>query len=277
MKKLVKITAGMLFCAILLSANLFSQDESKEEFKSSILSVTTIHWNLDKTDGSMEEWNAIEKEYHEKVTMKNDLILHSNFLNHYFTADNSEAKAITLFGSLEDIDKAGDRTAELIKEGWPVEAERDAFFKVRNSYFTSMHSDEVYNTLPGGVFMEETPEDPMVYYVRKSHLAFPEDGSNDAIKAMNEEYLENVIYKNEYIKGYYPSRHYYGSDSRDFIEVFVVNSLADIEASFDKTTELTNAHWPDEEARKAFFKEYDKYFSGWHADYIYRNVPGLAK
>jgi len=277
MKNLVKITTGMLFCAFLLSTNLFSQDESKDEFKSAVLSVTTIHWNLDKTDGSQEEWDAIEKEYFEKVTMKNDFILHTNFLTHYFTADNSEAKAITVYASLEDIKKAGDRTAELVKEGWPVEAERDAFFKVRNSYFTGMHSDELYNTLPGGVFMEETPEEPMIYYVRKSHISFPEDGSDDEIKALHTEYLENVVYKNEYIKAYYPSRHYYGSDSRDYVEVFVINSLSDVEASFDKTTELTNAHWPDEDARKEFFKKYDRYFTGWHADYIYQNIPGYAK
>ena len=279
MKNLVKITAGMLLFTFLLANSLFSQDEAeaKEEFKSAVLSVTTVHWNPDKTDGSQEEWNAIEKEYHEKVTMKNDLILHANFLTHYFTADNSEAKAITVYASLEDIAKAGKRTGELIEEGWPVEAERDAFFKTRNSYYSSLHSDELYNTLPGGVFMEEQPEDPMVYYVRVSHFEFPDDGSNDEIKAMHEEFLENVTYKNDFIKGYYPSRHYYGSDSRQMVEVFVVKSLADIEASFDKNTELINAHWPDEDARKEFFKKYSSYWTGWHGDYIYQNVPGLGK
>ena len=277
MKNLVKITAGVLFCTLLLSTGLFSQDEEKEEFKSSVLSVTTVHWNSDKTNGSQEEWDAIEKEYHEKVTMKNELILHANFLTHYFTADNSEAKVITLYASLVDMDKARDRTSELIKEGWPDEDARDAFFKKRNSYYSSMHSDELYNTLPGGVFMEEQPEDPMIYYVRVSHIDFPDDGSNDEIKALNKEFLENVTYKNDYIKGYYPSRHYYGSDSRQMVEVFVVNSLSDIEASFDKNTELINAHWPDEDARKEFFEKYDSYRTGWHGDYVYQNVPGLAK
>lgn len=276
MKNLVKITAGMLLFTFLLANSLFSQDESEEK-KPTVLVVTTVHWNPDKEDGSNEKWLAIEKEYHEKVTMKNDLILGANFMTHYFTADNSEAKVIAVYGSWEDVELASELNGELAKVAWPDEAERDAFFKERNSYYSSMHSDEIYSILSGGKFMEEIPTEPMVYYVRVSNLAFPDDGKNEEIKALNTEFLENVVYKNEYIKAYYPHRHLYGSDSRQFVEAFAVNSLADIEASFDKNTELIKAHWPDEDARKEFFKKYDRYFSGWHGDFIYQSVPGLAK
>ena len=276
MKNLVKITTGMLLCTILISTSLFSQDESPEKTPA-VLVVTTVHWNPDKEDGSSEKWKAIEMEYHEKVTMKNDLIMHADFMTHYFTADNSEAKVISIYGSWEDVELANDKNGELAKAAWPDEAERDAFFKERNSYYSSMHSDEIYSILPGGKYMEETSTDPMIHYVRVSHLAFPDDGKNEEIKALNTEFLENVVYKNEYIKGYYPHRHMWGGDSREFIEVFALNSLADIEASFDKNTELIEAHWPDEDARKEFFKKYNRYFSGWHGDYIYQNVPGLGK
>ena len=61
------------------------------------------------------------------------------------------------------------------------------------------------------------------------------------------------------------------------VEAFVVSSLADIEKAADKSGELVEAHWPDKEKRKAFFERYNKYTTGWHADYIYQNVPGLGK
>ena len=276
MKNLVKISIGMLLCTFLLSNNLFSQDESEEK-KPTVLVVTTVHWSTDKEDGTPDKWLAIEKEYHEKVTMKNDLVMGANFMTHYFTADNSEAKVIAVYGSWEDVELAADKNNELAKAAWPDEAERDAFFKERNSYYSSMHSDEIYSILDGGKYMDEIPTEPMVYYVRVSHLAFPDDGKNEEIKALNDEFLENVVYKNEYVKGYYPHRHLYGSDSRQIIEAFAVNSLADVAASLEKNVELINAHWPDEAARKEFFKKYNRYFSGWHGDYIYQNVPELAK
>jgi len=277
MKQFNRITLGITLFCFLISPFLYSQETPKTTDNPGILVVTTIHWNPDKKDGSQKEWKAIEKEYHDKVTMKNDLILHSNFLTHYFTADNSEAKAISVYASWGDIEKANDRNTELIMEAWPDKTTRDAFLEKRNSYYSSMHSDEIYTILPGGVSMEEIPDKPMVYYVRLSHVAFPEDGSNEEAKKLNTEFLKNVIYKNQYIKGYYPHRHFWGSDSRDYIEAFAVNSLADIEASFDRNTELINAHWPDETARKVFFDSYGKYFSGWHGDFIYRSVPELAK
>jgi len=67
-----------------------------------------------------------------------------------------------------------------------------------------------------------------------------------------------------------------GANSRDALEVSVFDNLADIESSFDETANLVKAHWPDENKRKEFFKEYDKLFDG-HGDYIYHNVPELSK
>jgi hypothetical protein len=125
--------------------------------------------------------------------------------------------------------------------------------------------------------MKEKATEPMVFYVRVSHLAFPEDGKTEEIAAMMDEYNANVIAKNDVIKAYYPHRHYWGSDSRDFIEAFVVESLADVEKALDKNGELTKTHWPDDEKRKEFFAKMGKYFTGWHADYLYTHVPELSK
>ncbi|MNE61727.1 hypothetical protein D3C80_1569610 [compost metagenome] len=83
--------------------------------------------------------------------------------------------------------------------------------------------------------------------------------------------------KNPYVKGYYPHRHTWGSDSRDFLEAYYFDSLSDLEKSNDKDDELIKAAWPKEDERKAFLDEMDKIFTGIHGDYIYRNEPTLAK
>jgi len=75
--------------------------------------------------------------------------------------------------------------------------------------------------------------------------------------------LENVINKNDFLRAYYPSQHAYGSDRRDFIEIFYLNSLADLDKAFDKNQELMKDAFTEEEA-----KAMGKYFSG-HGDYVY--------
>jgi hypothetical protein len=241
------------------------------------LTVTTIHWNMDLENFSMDEWKAVEKEYFDKVTMKNELIMYSSVLMHYFTADNSELLIVNGYSSWENIEKAQARTAELEKLAWPDEAAREAFLKKQSAYYSHMHSDEIYSTLDGAKLMAEKPTKQMIYYVRVSHLAFPEDGTTEEAQALRKEYVDNVINKNNLIKGYYPSRHAWGSDGRDFVEAFVFESLADLEKSMEENQKLVKSHWPDEAKQDAFFDKMDKYFTGWHGDYIYRHVPELSK
>jgi len=241
------------------------------------LTVTTIHWNMDLEDFSMEDWKAIEKEYFDKVTMKNEYIVHANILMHYFTGDNSELKVVFGYRSWDDIEKAQERNDELEVAAWPDEAKRKEFLKKRNHYYSSKHSDEIYATLPGALFLKEKPTEPMVYYVRVEHLAYPEGGSNDEMNKLRKEFIDNVFAKNNYIKGYYPSRHAWGSDGRDYVEAFVVSSLADLESALKENQALIEDHWKDEKAKKEYFDAADKYFTGWHGDFIFRHVPELMK
>jgi len=271
MKKNHRFIAVLMLFFIFSLSTIFAQERPK------FLTVTTIHGNINKKDFSMDDWKAMEKEYFDKVTNKNEFVKTALVLVHYFTADNSEIKLVHGYASWEDIERAANRADELEKEGWPDENARKAFFKNRASYYTGMHSDEIYSTLAGAKMMTEKPTEPMVYYVRKSHTAWPENGSEESISAMAKEYFDNVINKNKYIKGYYPSRHAWGSDGRDLIEGFVVQSLCDVENALKENQKLTEAHWPDESKRKAFFKEMNSYMTGWHADYIFRSVPELTK
>lgn len=261
----------MAILFFVITTNLIAQERPK------FLTVSTAHWNLDYKDFSMDEWKAVEKEYFDKVTSKNEFIMTAVVLNHYFTEDNTEIKFVQGYSSWENIEKAQERSEELAKEAWPDEKTREDFFKKQSAYYTNMHSDELYSTVDGAKILAEKPSKQMVYYLRISDRSFPEDGKTEEIQALRKEYKENVIDKNIYIKGYYPSVHAWGSDGRDIVEAFVLESLADLALSMEENQKLVKAHWPDEKKRDEFFDKMNKYMTGFHADYIYRHVPELSK
>mgnify|MGYP003409216178 FL=1 len=116
-----------------------------------------------------------------------------------------------------------------------------------------------------------TSKEPMIVYIRKSQLSMSGKG-----KGMKE-YNEKVTLKDPYIQGYYPFRHAWGSDSRDFMEAVFYNSFSDIERSNLKRDELEKAAWPKEADSKAFFDQLKLVFTGVHGDFIYHNLPSASK
>jgi hypothetical protein len=270
--KIIKQTLlAALFGALLMSNSLAAQE------KELLVTVTTLHWNMDMKNFSMDEWKASEKEYFEKVTKKNELVIGQEVLTHYFTADNTEVLLVNMYDSWDAIEKAGARTDELIKAGWPDEKARKAFFDKKNSFYGPTHSDEILSTFEGAKRAKAKFDKSMLYYVRKSHWALPTDGTNKEFKELRNKYLEAVTYKNDFIKAYYPNVHAWGSNNTEFTEVFVVESLADVAKGFDKDDELFKVVWNDDKKSKDFDDRYNKYFTGVHGDYIYHSVFELSK
>lgn len=272
-------TTNYFFIAIatllLTTTTIYAQDETPKG--PMYVTATTMHWNMDKEDFSMKEWIALEKEYLEKVTMKNEHVMGSSYYMHRYTADNRELILVRTFSSWEAIDQAGERDNELIKEAWPNEEARDSFFENQDSYYAPFHSDEIYATMSGAKLMTEAPGDDMILYVRKSHFASPEDGSFKEFKEIRDEFIENVINKNELIKGYYPNNHAWGSDKTEYIEAFLFNSMADLDIVGERNGELVKEHWTDEVARKDMNEKFGKYFTGVHGDYLYSLIEELSK
>jgi hypothetical protein len=264
--------AIMLF---MITPVTFAQDDAPQ--RPEYVTVTTMHWNMDNEDFNMKDWIATEKEYLDKVTKKNEFVMGASFYMHRYTPDNREVLYVQAYANWEAIDKAGDRNSELEKEAWPDKDARNAFFDKRDSYYGDFHSDEIYATMSGAKLMTEAPGEDMILYVRKSHFAFPEDGSIKEFNELRNEYLENVTHKNEMIKGYYPNMHAWGTDRTDYIEAFIVDSMDDLDNLFEKQGELFRAHWADEEARKEYGKKSSKYFTGVHGDYIYTMIEELVK
>lgn len=273
MRKSSRLLIVVIFILLLSSSFLTAQEKQPQRY----LAVTTLHWNMDMEDFSMDEWKAVEKEFTDKVTAKNEYILATNFGVHFMTADNTELVYVQLFNSWNDIDKSSKRNGELIKAAWADETTREAFLKKRDSYYDDFHSDEIYATISGAKPYMEEEDKEMLFYVRKSHLAFPDDGNGKEFKALREPFLKEVIHKNQFIKGYYPYVHAWGADKRDFIEVFVVATLADLDKALDESGKLNKARFNDEAKQKVAGKKMGKYFTGFHADYVYKSVPGISK
>ncbi len=258
---------GLLVISLLCSTSFYGQEQPKEEFKPVFMTATTVHKSTDPTV-DFTDWLKTEKEYFDKVTSKNDLIIGSGFYPHYFTPDNTELILVSVYKTWEDIDKANEVTTKLIEEGWPDEALRKAFFEKQGSYYAPEHSDEIYQTLQYTIPVKTDSKEPLIYYVKKNTMGEGGGGFK--------EYFENVTQKNKFVKGYYSHRHLYGANSRDGIEVFVFDKLADLESSFEENARLEKEHWADQEKSKEFFMGYNKIFTK-HGDYIYHNVPELEK
>jgi hypothetical protein len=241
------------------------------------LTATTMHWNTQNDNLSQDEWKAIEKEYFDKVTQKNELIIGSNVVSHYFTEDNTEIIFVTLYENWAAVDKSWIRNQELEKLAWPDEKKRKEFFEKRSSFYDNHHSDEIYETMIGAKRMVKIADKQMIYYVRKSNFAYPKDGTDKEFGELNKQFIDAVTNKNDFIKAYYPYRHAWGSNSTDFVEVYVVENLVDLEKAFAKDDELFKTQWKDEKSREEFDKKMNKYFSKIHSDYIYRSVVGLEK
>ncbi len=274
----MKTTTSLKFIAmasimLLLNFSVFAQNEANMP---AYVTVTTLHWNMDKEDFDMDSWKALEKEYLDKVIGKNEHILSASFYTHLFTPDNSEVIYVQTYPSWEAMGKAAARNAELEKLAWPDEKAAEAFFKKQGDYFDIRHSDEIYAPLDGAKLVPQDNTKDLVLYVRKTYFTFPEDGTEKEFNEMRAENFAKVISKNEYIKGYYPNVHAWGSDRTEFIEAFYVDSMCDLEKMFDKNGELIDQAWPGDSGIQRG-KKWGKYFTGVHGDAAYTLVAELSK
>ncbi len=259
---------------LLCTTSTFAQEQARPEF----VTVTTMHWNMDNNDFKMDDWKAVEKEYLDKITMKNEHVTGASFYLHRMTPDNTELLYVQTYPSWEALGKAAERNGELAAAAWPDEKARAAFFKKRSNYYSPRHSDEIYAPMQNAKVMSAPPTKDMICYVRKGHFNYSDETATDEeFDALSKEYFDNVINKNEYIKAYYPMAHAWGSDRTESIEAFFVDSLGDLDKMGEKDDELFEAHWKDEASRKAMDEKAKKYFDGRHGDYIYTYVAGLSK
>lgn len=108
--------------------------------------------------------------------------------------------------------------------------------------------------------------------VQNLERAFPENGTMAEFDSLTHLYNTKVWNKNPYVISHKTVRHWWGNDNRDVIEITEVKTWEDIPKAMAKNEELFMEAWSTKEARDAFNKAYDKYFTGKHSDEIYQEV-----
>ena len=259
-----------LFIIFLSQSPVFGQEPIEET--SQYVTVTTLH-GVDGFD--FEQWKEVEKEYFEKVTSKIDLIRSHEVLMSYFAPQFAEIKVINVISSWEDIMTINEMRLALIEEAWPDEEERKAFFERQNSFYKSKHSDEIFLTSDfSKQFMPESGQNnPFTFMIKTNILS---DIENEDSYDNYQTYVKEVVYKNEKILGYYPFRHFWGDDSREFIEIFVMDSFSDVELSQYESNALLSKIVPKEEERRDFLTSLFSAIES-QTTLFYRNVPSLSK
>lgn len=112
-----------------------------------------------------------------------------------------------------------------------------------------------------------------VLVVTNFERAFPDDGSARELDSLSSLYVDKIFGKdNQYVVSHKTVRHWWGHDNRDFIQMIEVKSWDDVTKANERSNELFMKAWPTKEARDAFNKAFNKYFTGKHSDEIYREV-----
>jgi hypothetical protein len=262
----------LLFIVIFSGISNTTAQESTQEKEQDYITVTTLQ-AADHVD--FEAWKAVEEEFFNKVTSKIDLIKSHEFLVSYFSPLLSEIKVINMIGNWQDIALINEKRLELIESAWPDEEERNAFFELQNSFYKTRHSDEIYlaSEFMKKLDREEGQNVPFVFMVRKNILSDYEDENSFE---NYQRYVQEVLYKNSKVLAYYPFRHFWGADSREFIELFVFDTFSDVELAKYETNALMNQLIEDEEGRKDFMASIYSAIESQKTSF-YKNVPSLSK
>ena len=135
------------FVVALAIASLYCMTSFAQTNPPHLFHVNTQYMVPGLDDAGRAERDAMLKEYGEKVTKKNQYILHQWVMVHYYSEDSREFVTIHEYATWADIDKANERSDELEKAAWPDEQKRNAFTKKMSSYFSS-HKDAIYHEMP---------------------------------------------------------------------------------------------------------------------------------
>lgn len=266
----------IIFKTVLSLAFLFTcftglgQNSDEDSFYVTILRLKGV------ADEEKIDWQSVEQEFFDKVISKNDFIKGHEILVDMDDNRLSEVLIISVFDNWADIELAKKRTNELIEEAWPDPKERAAYFEKQNRSFSLFYSNQIM-TATKNVKLRDTSKDdrskPLTFYLVFNKLV--DNPDEDMINAY-EDYLQFVTYKDPKIRSYQAYRHYFGPDSRDFVEVYVTDSYDDLLESFELDKALLLQMFPDETDRENFIEIYNAGVVQEEGK-VYQNIPSQSK
>lgn len=130
--------------------------------------------------------------------------------------------------------------------------------------------------LPTTIFSQT--QDQLFVKVKTMHWNMNlDDFSMDDWKATELEYFEKVTMQNEYILSTTVLQHHFTGDSSEVLFITVFSSWNNIDLATQRTNELVEKTWPNQEERKAFLKKQAKFYANEHSDEIYQSIPGVRR
>lgn len=99
-------------------------------------------------DGSVKEYNDLNKQYFDAVTNKNEFIKAYYPNGHAWGSDNTQFTEVFVVDDLASIEKSFDRDDELFKANWNTEAKQKEYNDKIDKYYTGVHGDYIYRSVP---------------------------------------------------------------------------------------------------------------------------------
>ncbi|THD69074.1 hypothetical protein E7Z59_01735 [Robertkochia marina] len=134
-------------------------------------------------------------------------------------------------------------------------------------------------TFTGFSFAQVQEEDNQ-YYLIVSYNNFnleKEDFDMNRWLELEKEYRTKVVNNNEYIRNFGTYTHNLTDDSSEVLHLFLVQGWDNIRKMQEVEGELRRKAWPDQEERRAFFRELNSFYTWEHSDEIYYMLPGVSK
>ena len=122
-------------------------------------------------------------------------------------------------------------------------------------------------------------EAPAVSYIAQTTAKFvmPEGTTRADVQGAFQEYYDKVISKSKLVKHYSMYIHAWGSLGGSYVTSMEFEKWEDLGKFNEEFDELAKAAWPDETARKAFFKKMGSYSDMHHSDEIYTVMNSMRK
>lgn len=111
--------------------------------------VVTKYKTVMPKGGTGAERNRLLSQFFKEVTKKNNKIVSSKTLVHYYGSDARDWVIINEYKTWADVEQADKISQKLIKKKWPTDKKQRQFFRQVGKYFAGYeHSDEIYIDMP---------------------------------------------------------------------------------------------------------------------------------
>jgi hypothetical protein len=143
-------TSLYLFALVALVLSVWCSNSAFAQAPTSnVFVMTTMERAPMPEGGSVAEFDSLTQLYTDRVIKKNDLILSSRIVRHWWGHNNRDFVVMYEVKEWGDVDKAMSHNDELFQKAWSKE-DGAKFNKAYNRYFTGKHSDEIYSEVKAG-------------------------------------------------------------------------------------------------------------------------------